>query len=248
MMIQPVVDEPVLLVDDGRILVVADLHIGIENDFKEHGLCVPSQTMDMTIRLLSLFRKYRPREIVLLGDVKHNIPSLTSQERVDVKRFFETIQRYGVVHVLPGNHDGGIKKIVSMSSTSKVMVHPSDGFVIGGVGFVHGHRWPSSEVMGCEYVVVAHTHPTVMLRDRMGYMAFEPCWLKGRFFLNQLRRRYPDAADPYVVVMPAFNPLCGGIAVNKEQLLGPIVRIMDVENAEVYLLDGSCLGRVRDIR
>jgi len=50
------------------------------------------------------------------------------------------------------------------------------------------------------------------------------------------------------LVMPAFNPLCGGIAVNKEGIMGPIGKIMDIKNAQVYLLDGSSLGRVKDIQ
>lgn len=48
--------------------------------------------------------------------------------------------------------------------------------------------------------------------------------------------------------MPAFNPLCGGIAANQEGITGPIGKIMDVKNAEVYLLDGSALGKVKDIK
>ena len=48
--------------------------------------------------------------------------------------------------------------------------------------------------------------------------------------------------------MPAFNQLCGGIAVNREGIAGPIERIMNVDNSEVYLLDGSFLGKVKNIK
>jgi metallophosphoesterase superfamily enzyme len=48
--------------------------------------------------------------------------------------------------------------------------------------------------------------------------------------------------------MPAFNPLCGGIAVNKEPIIGPFEKILNVKNANVYLLDGSSLGKVKDIK
>jgi metallophosphoesterase superfamily enzyme len=48
--------------------------------------------------------------------------------------------------------------------------------------------------------------------------------------------------------MPAFNPLCGGIAVNRDPLLGPFGSLIDVDNAEIYLLDGSSLGKVKDLK
>ena len=103
--IQPIPNEPALLIKEKGIIVIADLHIGIERELREKGLQIPSQTKSMTKRLLSLFKKYHPHEIILLGDIKHNIPTSTIQERTDVKRFLETIQPYGTIHILPGNHD-----------------------------------------------------------------------------------------------------------------------------------------------
>jgi metallophosphoesterase superfamily enzyme len=59
--------------------------------------------------------------------------------------------------------------------------------------------------------------------------------------------------DPEVFIMPAFNELCGGVPFNestKEDLLGPIFLSggIELENAEVYLLDGTRLGLIRNIR
>jgi len=47
--------------------------------------------------------------------------------------------------------------------------------------------------------------------------------------------------------MPAFNPLCGGIAVNREMLIGPMSKIMDIRNSYVYMLNGINLGRIRNL-
>ena len=240
----PITNEPALFINSEKILIIADLHIGIETELREYGLNTSSQTSNITNHLISLCKKYRPREIVLLGDIKHNIPSSTIQERRDVKNLLETIQSYGTVHIVPGNHDGNIRKI----SPDGTIIHPSDGVVFENVGFVHGHRWPSDEFMKCEQIMIGHTHPTIMLTDRLGYKMFEPCWLKGNLVKNKLKEKYPDSNDVRILVMPAFNPLCGGIAVNREGVTGPIGRIMDVENAEVYLLDGSSLGKVGNIQ
>jgi hypothetical protein len=242
--IQPILNESAIFIKDKKLLVIADLHIGIETELRELGLRAPSQTGSMTKRLISLFKKYNPNEIILLGDIKHNIPSSTIQERNDVKRFLEKIRSYGSIHILPGNHDGNINKLL----TSDIILHPSRGFVNENIGFVHGHCWPSDEIMKCDHIVIGHTHPIIMLTDRLGYKTFEPCWLKGKFIKNNLKERYPSSGDPNIIVMPAFNPLCGGIAVNKEPFIGPFGKIVDIKNAEVYLLDGSSLGKVKDIK
>ena len=60
--------------------------------------------------------------------------------------------------------------------------------------------------------------------------------------------RYEYLAHSTIIVMPAFNPLCGGIAVNREGVMGPMGKILDVSQAEVYLLDGSLLGKVKDVQ
>jgi len=242
--IQPIPNEPALFIKNKQIIVVADLHIGIESQLREQGLHAYSQAQKMIDHLLSICKKYKPKEIILLGDIKHNIPSATIQERRDVRNFLKLIEEFGIVHIIPGNHDGFIKKL----SPDEIIIHLSDGFIIENVGFVHGHRWPSEEIMGCEQIITAHTHPTVMFTDRLGYKTFESCWIKGMFLKNKLKEKYPNSTHPEILVMPAFNPLCGGLAANQEGIMGPIGKIIDIRNAQIYLIDGTSLGSVKDIR
>ncbi len=241
--IKPIPNEPALIINN-KILLVADLHIGIESELREQGINTASQTQAMTNRLITLCKKYKPKEIILLGDIKHNIPSSTIEERKDVIAFLETIQQRSVIHIIPGNHDGNIQRITPTSIT----IHPSDGFFLENIGFVHGHRWPSEEIMQCEQIIMAHTHPTIMLTDRLEYKTFEPCWLKAKTIKEKIKEKYPDSNDPQILITPAFNPLCGGISANREGIMGPIGKTIDVENTEVYLLDGSALGKVKDIK
>jgi putative SbcD/Mre11-related phosphoesterase len=242
--IQPILDEPILFIDSKKILIIADLHIGIERELREYGLNAPSQTRNMTDHLILICKKYRPKDIVLLGDIKHNIPSSTIQERKDVKNLLKTLQSYGTIYIIPGNHDGNIRKI----SPEETIICPSNGIVFENFGFVHGHRWPSDKIMQCEQIIIGHTHPNIMLTDRLGYKTFEPCWLKGKFIKNKLKEKYPESNNVNILITPAFNPLCGGIAVNCRGVAGPIGRIMDLDNSEVYLLDGSFLGKVKNIK
>jgi putative SbcD/Mre11-related phosphoesterase len=242
--LQPIIDEPALLLKEKKLLIIADLHIGIESELRKNGLQVPSQTNVMEQRLISILTTNTIHDIILLGDIKHNIPSSTIQERTDVNRFLNTIQTYGTLHVLPGNHDGNIDRLL----IPNIQLHPSDGFVFEGIGFTHGHRRPTNEVMQCEQVIIGHTHPTVMLTDRLGYRTFEQCWLRSAPLSDTLQEKYPTSPTSQIFVMPAFNPLCGGIAVNRDPLLGPFKSLMDIDNAEVYLLDGSSLGKVKDLK
>jgi len=241
--VQPIINEPAIYIKETKILVVADLHIGIESELIEKGINAESQTNKMIKHIERLCKKYHPEKIVLLGDIKHNIPTSTIWERKDVKNFLEIVEGYGTVHIFPGNHDGNIQKLVS----EKIKTHPSDGDIIEGIGFTHGHRWPNEKTMLCDTIITAHTHPTIMFTDRRGYKIYEPCWAKTTFLKNNLKERYPDSNNPKCYVMPAFNPLCGGIAVNQEGIIGPLGKIVDIDNSEIYLLDGSFLGKSKDI-
>ena len=47
-------------------------------------------------------------------------------------------------------------------------------------------------------------------------------------------------------MMPAFNPFCGGGAVNEKGLLGVLFDndMAEKESAEIYLLDGTFIGKL----
>ncbi|KYK34920.1 MAG: hypothetical protein AYK22_04520 [Thermoplasmatales archaeon SG8-52-3] len=242
--LQPIPNEPALFIKNKKILIVADLHIGIESQLREQGLNTSSKTQDLLDRLLKICNKNKPNDIILLGDIKHNIPSSTIQERRDVKIFLNTIKEYGNIHILPGNHDGNIRKI----SPKEIIIQPSDGFLIENIGFTHGHRWPNKKIMKCDQLLISHTHPTIMFTDRLGYKTFEPCWIKAKFIIQKLLEKYPDSTCSSLLVIPSFNPLCGGIAVNQEGITGPIGKIIDIKNSQIYLIDGTSLGKVKLIK
>ena len=87
-----------------------------------------------------------------------------------------------------------------------------------------------------------------MFTDRLGYKTFEPCWIKSMFLIDKLKEKYPSGTSSSVLVMPAFNPLCGGITANQEGVSGPIGKIIDIQNAQIYLIDGTLVGRVKAIK
>lgn len=241
--IQPVTSEPVLFLKKEKILVVADLHIGIDCELKNYGISQTDHTQKMIKNLLLICEKQKPEKIVLLGDIKHNIPNTTYRERQDVKNFLEQMINMGSVYLIPGNHDGFIEKI----APSDVKIKSSEGFIIENVGFVHGHRWPSEDIMNCEQIIMAHTHPCVLFKDRLNYKTYEPCWVKTNFLQEKLKEKYPSSNNPFILIIPAFNLLCGGTPINEDGVLGPFGKIIDLQKAEIYLLDGTNLGILNEL-
>ncbi len=241
--VQPVPDQPALIIQD-KILVIADLHIGIESELRQHGVNASSKTGKMIENIRKICKKYKPEEIVLLGDIKHNIPSSTISERKDVKKFLDETKKLAHIHIVVGNHDGLIKKL----TPEGIKIHPSDGFKIEDIGFIHGHSWPKKEVLLCDQVIMAHTHPTIMLTDRLEHKSFEPCWVDAKPDRKKIIEKYKIEKTAKILILPAFNPLCGGIAINKDGVNGPISKIINIPDSLVYLLDGTSLGFVKNIK
>ena len=252
-MISPIYGERALLISD--IVVIADLHLGIEYELSLKGVNIPSQFSSILERCTKILEKYEPKKIILLGDVKHVIPfsskgkeydAVVRKERNEVRKFLEELQQYGKIEIIQGNHDGNIQYLTNST------VHDSRGFSISlkgkKVGLFHGHAWPSNEVIKSDYLVMGHTHPTVMLRDKLGYAATRNCWVRGNLLKSKLKKKYSDInKEKEIIIMPAFNPLCGGIPVNESGIIGPMRNVIDMQNARVYLLDGTNLGKVKDL-
>jgi len=155
-------------------------------------LQVPSQTKLMEERLISLVTKHTIQDIIFLGDIKHTIPSSTHEERTDVKNFLSVMKSYGTLHILPGNHDGNINRFL----TPGIQLHPSDGFVFEGIGFTHGHRKPSPDVMHCDQVVIGRLNnvgceaPPFLIFSKRNILSHQ----RPKFFSCQRLTRY--VAEP----------------------------------------------------
>lgn len=253
-MITPIVNEPALLsTGSKKVLSVADIHLGIEWELRMGGIRIPSQADAHKKRLTALIRRERPDAVVLLGDVKHNVPYTSRQEWREVPELLRELGALAEVHIVPGNHDGDLERIIG--GVQNVSMHPMGGFVLDGVGYVHGHAWPSVELFSAGCIVMSHNHPAIRFTDRLGHRSTERVWIRTHFCRDALESHYGglDWHEPEVIVMPAFNSLCGGVAFNEalpQELLGPVfsANAVDLEHARVYLLDGTDLGMLGGIR
>jgi hypothetical protein len=236
---------------DETALVVADYHAGIEAGLRyERGVELDSDADVRLARLTRLLDETAPDRLVVLGDLGHRIGNPRGDETDELETFVERVTARVPVTLVRGNHDGGIAEAFG----DRIEVTDAPGVRLGRVGFVHGHTWPSREVVESDVVCAAHEHPAVRLEDSVGGGRKERAWLRGPMnpdpFAEQLGL---DATDldwkaPELVVFPAFNDRSGGTWVNVEGqgFLSPFLPA-GVFDADAYLLDGTRLGPYRSV-
>lgn len=250
-----VINERALLI--GKALVIADLHIGLEQELSEAGIRIPSQTEKMLKRTELLIKKTGAKRLILLGDIKHETKGISLQEYDELTRFLEELSKKVKIDVVPGNHDGAIRKIVPTKAT----IHEAKGFAIDNVYVCHGHAKPKEGILDCNYVIISHNHPAIEFLDKLGFRFVEPAWIKSDIDRKTLEKtlslkQKSDGNNGKVntlelVIIPAFNQLVGGMPFNtlgEEELLGPIIKVMDLDKADAYLLDGTYLGKIQKLR
>jgi putative SbcD/Mre11-related phosphoesterase len=242
--LQPVPEEAALVLD--KTIVVADLHIGIEFSFRESGFVIPEQTDKMLERLIGIAEHHDADRLIIVGDLKHKIKSVSPQEREEIPPFFESLlEVIPELHLVPGNHDANIFAILP----GEVITHDPSGFRLDDVGFAHGFAWPSQEAMDSEALCMGHIHPSVRFMDRLGLSITKRCWLRTEFISGGDRYdKYPQE----LIVIPSFNEFCGGFPINSatRRQMGPILKsnLVNPESSRLYLLNGVDLGKLKDLK
>lgn len=246
--VAPVFNAPLLLVErELKVLVAADIHLGLEYEMWLCGVSIPSQMERLLERLKGYLKKIEPDRLVLLGDTKHNVPKTSWQEKQEVPSFLRSLSQEVEVDLVPGNHDGGLADLAPPGTR----VMPSSGYILDGVGYFHGHTWPAPALFNSDMLVAGHIHPAIRLRDPLGHSVTKPVWartpLSAAAVEAQYRQKLPS---PEMVIVPAFNHLCGGLPLNKpgEDERGPILIMADLDMARIYLLDGTDLGSLGAIK
>ena len=278
--LKPIGSEPALLLrhKSERVLVIGDLHIGWEVTLAQQGIHIPSQTNKMLARLKVIIEQSKPSRLVMLGDVKHSVTGAELEEWRDVPEFFEALLKIvPSIQVILGNHDGNLEPL----TPSRVELIPATGLGLWKkFALLHGHAWPSPELLGCETLILGHLHPAVTLRDPLGYRLTRPAWVTASCDSTKLVdgalkaagvRFKGDTAQAVLserfgvkrmtsrcVFVPPFNDFLGGRPVNSTRIeekhagegLGPILRsgAVDIDDAEVHLLDGTYLGHVKQLK
>ena len=219
-----VVGKPALVIRGA--LIIADLHIGITRELYESGISMPSQVRGMVDRIHELKKTTKAKHLVILGDIKHKVPGTNWQELREVPELLYAV-RFKKITIIKGNHDGNIERMVGEGVKVKKFM------VIGEYLLTHGHRNAKTK----KNIIIGHNHPHIKFRDKLGAIYTEPVWVRGKIKNSESRE---------LIIMPAFNELCGAVVVNQDGFLGPIAK--RIRDAHAFLLDGTDLGLIKDLK
>lgn len=251
--LDPIPGAPVLELrserSDRPTLLIADLHLGLGGLSPRVGRSDDTLARDLAFELVAIGGRRNAGGFIVLGDVKHPIVGVPGPLRTVIFDFFSTLLSEGFrAEVVLGNHDVGLARVLP----KEVKVHPAAGIVRDGVGLFHGHRWPSRSVLSASTLVMGHLHPGFRFAPTSDAPAGKlRCWVRAERTPDPPRsgpRGRRRIAAGQVVVLPAFNPIAGAEALNRERPARGrsflVRRFLGGTRPRAYLLDGTDLGEV----
>jgi len=251
MTIRFIIDYPVAFIPEKKALVIAELHLGLEYQLYKSGITIPSQGERFRETLDKLIEETKAKILIIVGDIKHKVPGSTIREDKEIPKFLNNIKEKIKVILVKGNHDDRIEEIIPEG----VKIYSSHGLKLGDYGFFHGHAWPSKKLMNCDYLFMGHIHPAIEFKDQFGYRSVLHVWLKGELNKELIKKKFKikRTGKLITIILPTFNTILGGVAVNKiakEEVIGPLLKnkIFDTDNSKVYLLDGTYLGILKELK
>jgi len=269
---------PAALVKAGpkRTLVIADPHIGWENALQEKGIHIPSQTPRILNKLIALLEEHKPDQLLIIGDVKFTVVTTEPGEWHDIPDFFTELQHHvNDISVIRGNHDANLEPLlpenVKLLPATGVIVGDIGLFhghkwpsptllrcrtlVMGHVHPTVVFRDPSGFKLSNQVWVKAKCNTqelskTLLQRHKVKIEGTTEATLKKHFGFTP--------ATSEVIIMPSFNDFLGGRAMNETRagkegqasMIGPMLRsgMLDLDDAEIYMLDGTYLGTLDQLR
>lgn len=203
-------------------LVLADLHIGYEEYLNEEGVFMPRTQFKETMgELERVFKEVKGvREIIVLGDLKHEFGKISEQEWKEVREILDFFKKKaGKVILVRGNHDTILDPIAERKELKIV-----NFYINKGVCFLHGHKlFPECLEKKIKILVIGHRHPAVMLVDEYKREKYK-CFLAGKWKRKK------------IIILPSFFPFIEGsdIVTNEENKL--FIDEKELRNFEVFVV------------
>ena len=226
-----------ILEDEQRFLVISDLHIGFEIGMISNDINVRPEEMIQEIHssLDSLIESEKPDTIILLGDIKSGIESISKIEWQTVPMFFEIGKKINTI-IIPGNHDGNLSRLVPDYVT---MTGPS-GLVIGDTLLTHGHVMPSENFSQINRIVMGHLHPVYFQEGSV--LDGQRLWISIKADKSKI---FPSSkGEIEIIIVPSFNKYFYATTkrYHKKSISPILERIKGPYSAKVVTLDGTIIG------
>lgn len=231
--------KPALILDgEKKNLIITDLHIGFESNLAANEIFVgKNTTINETIsEIEEIINLTKPDSLILLGDVKSSIKSISKNEWDEVPLFFDKMKSMIDTILVPGNHDANIQKLVPDGIT----LVSSTGLVIENVLLTHGHTMPSKNFSHVEKIIMGHVHPVFFLEESV--LNGQRVWVSIK---TEKQRVFPsESGELELTIVPSFNRYF--YATHKrfyKKSISPIIeRIKEFSSAKIITLDGSFIG------
>jgi len=228
---------PALILEDTiRYLVVTDLHIGFENTLTANDIFVePTIIVQETLsELRSIIKSEKPNSLILLGDIKSGIDSISKIEWQAVPLFFDIAKEIDTI-LIPGNHDGNIQKLLP----ENVRVSSSSGIVIENTLLTHGHTMPSENLSHVNKIIMGHVHPVFFSEGSV--LDGQRVWVSLKTEKNNI---FPSLdGEIEIVIVPTFNRYFYAGHKKYKKSISPIIeRVKESYSAKIVTLDGSIIG------
>lgn len=175
----------------GRVLWVADLHLGKAATYRALGQPVPAgTTRENLARLSALLHHYQPAQLVFLGDFLHAAQARTPSLLAELADWRES---HGALACLlvRGNHDSR----AGDPPTSLNIQVVDEPWPIGPFAACHHPQKDAAR-----YVIAGHLHPALTLRGPGRDHLRLPCF----------------SFDERCAVLPAFGEFTGGWSVERQ--------------------------------
>lgn len=228
-----------LWLNQSKTLIIADLHIGLEEALTKQGILIPKfHFKDIVLRLekiLNIINKKinnstnkntnkKIKNIVINGDLKHEFGTISDEEWRNTLKILDLLSRNcEKIILIRGNHDKILSPIAEKRNLEIVEYHQIDDILI-----IHGYQDIKNIIKHIESankrnkgkikvkakiktIIIAHEHPAISIRDSARSETFK-CFLVGKYERRNL------------IVMPSMNLLTEGTDITREQLLSPILK------------------------
>jgi metallophosphoesterase superfamily enzyme len=215
--------------------------------------------------------------MLILGDVKYSVVAAKSGEWHDIPEFFSKLENYvKAIAIIRGNHDANLEPLLPSSISLLPATGTIIGDV--GLFHGHRWPSPTllkckTIVMGHLHPVVVFRDPGGFRITRQVWVKAKCHTIKLAETLLQKHRIKIDSTPETSVkkhynfkprtnqlyIMPSFNDFLGGRPINETKprkkgqtptMIGPVLRseAVDIDNSEIYLLDGTFLGTLNQLR
>jgi len=231
--------QPVLILEgQKRHLIVTDLHIGFESNLASKQIFVGKNTSiaESIEQLSSIIDSENPDDLILLGDVKSSIKTISRNEWDEVPLFLKKLQEKTSIILIPGNHDSNIQKL----APDGITMISSFGLVIENTLLTHGHTMPTENFSHVNKIIMGHVHPVFFEEDSV--LNGQRVWVSLKVEKEKL---FPSSSGQIeITIVPSFNRYF--YATKKKtykKSISPILeRIKDFSSAKIATLDGTIIG------